>query len=144
MGTWLRAKRISPLSKRAANLSHRPKAEVSEPSFSLGSSRVKIKAGPSCRLLITITIAVFALIIPAVPAIVAVHLMAAMFLSIPPLVHVVVSVLTTVMVLLRDCRFIGCRATTGIQRQHYLTHTEHKNKSDYRTDSSKHKLIPPG
>jgi hypothetical protein len=84
------------------------------------------------------------LIIPAVPATVVVHSMAAMFSFVPPLVHVIPSFLTTVVVLLRDSRFVGCRATTRIQRQHYLTHTEHKNKTDYRTDSFDHKLIPPG
>ena len=82
---------------------------------------------------------------PAVPAIVAVHLMAAMLSFIPMLFHVVVvSVLTAVVVLLRDCRFVVHRAINRIQRQNCLTDTEHKNKTDYRTDSFDHKLIPPG
>ena len=82
---------------------------------------------------------------PAVPAIVALHLMAAMLSFIPMLFHVVVvSVLTAVVVLLRDCRFVVHRAINRIQRQNCLTDTEHKNKTDYRTDSFDHKLIPPG
>jgi uncharacterized protein YqfA (UPF0365 family) len=86
----------------------------------------------------------------AVPAVVALHLMAVMFLFTPlPVLIITLALATvliaaTVLIVLRGRRFVSCRATTRIQRKNYLTNTEHKNKNYYRTHSSGHKLITPG
>lgn len=91
-----------------------------------------------------IAIAIFAPVTSAVPTVVAFHLMAAMFSSPPPPVRIITSSLATVLILLRHWHVFGYPATTRIQRKNHLTNAEHKNKSYYRTDSSGHKLIPPG